>query len=77
MKQTKGLSKKFRKCDNWNNMQTGLLVSIEVLTSVYGGWSGDAGSSDWGKVPPMIPVLIFSLVYHDLAPGENNFFEVY
>ncbi|XP_016448650.2 uncharacterized protein LOC107773739 isoform X1 [Nicotiana tabacum] len=49
-------------------LMIGLLVSIEVLTSVYGGWSGDAGSSDWGKVPPMIPVLIFSLVYHDLAP---------
>ncbi|XP_070031199.1 uncharacterized protein [Nicotiana tomentosiformis] len=49
-------------------LMIGLLVSIEVLTSVYGGWSGDAGSSDWGKVPPMIPMLIFSLVYHDLAP---------
>ncbi|KAK4366527.1 hypothetical protein RND71_014407 [Anisodus tanguticus] len=29
---------------------------------------GDEGSSDWGKVPPTIRVLIFSLVYHDPAP---------
>nr|XP_016484752.1 PREDICTED: uncharacterized protein LOC107805265 [Nicotiana tabacum] len=49
-------------------LMIGLLVVIEVLASVYGGWSGDAGSSDWGKVPSTIPVLIFSLVYHDLAP---------
>ncbi|XP_019247829.1 PREDICTED: uncharacterized protein LOC109227215 isoform X4 [Nicotiana attenuata] len=49
-------------------LMIGLLVVIEVLASVYGGWSEDAGNSDWGKVPPTIPVLIFSLVYHDLAP---------
>ncbi|WMV25585.1 hypothetical protein MTR67_018970 [Solanum verrucosum] len=49
-------------------LMIGLLVAIEVLTILYGGWSGDEGSSDWGKVPSTIPVLIFSLVYHDLAP---------
>lgn len=47
-------------------------MAIEVLTILYGGWSGDEGSSDWGKVPSTIPVLIFSLVYHDLAPGEQT-----
>ncbi|XP_062001221.1 uncharacterized protein LOC133718397 [Rosa rugosa] len=46
----------------------GLLVAIEVLAVVFGGWSGLQGSGDWGKVPPAIPVIIFSLVYHDLAP---------
>lgn len=49
-------------------LMIGLLVTIEVLIILCGGWSGDEGSSDWGKVPPTIPVLIFPLVYHDLAP---------
>ncbi|TMW83560.1 hypothetical protein EJD97_001352 [Solanum chilense] len=49
-------------------LMIGLLVAIEVLIILYGGWSGNEGSSDWGKVPSTIPVLIFSLVYHDLAP---------
>ncbi|KAF8402741.1 hypothetical protein HHK36_010831 [Tetracentron sinense] len=46
----------------------GLLVAIEALVVLSGGWSGLEGSGDWGKVPVTIPVLIFSLVYHDLAP---------
>ncbi|KAK9282801.1 hypothetical protein L1049_011023 [Liquidambar formosana] len=46
----------------------GLLFGIEVLAVVFGGWSGLEGSGDWGKVPATIPVIIFSLVYHDLAP---------
>ncbi|PWA90569.1 tryptophan/tyrosine permease [Artemisia annua] len=46
----------------------GLLVSIEVLAIVFGGWSGFEGAGDWTKVPATIPVMIFSLVYHDLAP---------
>ncbi|XP_059628307.1 uncharacterized protein LOC132271063 isoform X2 [Cornus florida] len=46
----------------------GLLLGIEVLAVVFGGWSGLEGSGDWGKVPATIPVMIFSLVYHDLAP---------
>lgn len=49
---------------------TGLLVSIEVLAIVFGGWSGFGGNGDWTKVPGTIPVMIFSLVYHDLAPGK-------
>ncbi|CAI9091059.1 OLC1v1025978C1 [Oldenlandia corymbosa var. corymbosa] len=46
----------------------GLLVAIEVVAIVFGGWSGIGGNDDWGKVPATIPVIIFSLVYHDLAP---------
>ncbi|XP_048231533.1 tyrosine-specific transport system isoform X2 [Ricinus communis] len=46
----------------------GLLIAIEVLAVVLGGWSGLEGSCDWGKVPTTVPVIIFSLVYHDLAP---------
>ncbi|KAL8247598.1 hypothetical protein R6Q59_008814 [Mikania micrantha] len=46
----------------------GLLVAIEVLGIVLGGFSGFEGNGDWTKVPASIPVIIFSLVYHDLAP---------
>ncbi|KAF8021906.1 hypothetical protein BT93_G2138 [Corymbia citriodora subsp. variegata] len=46
----------------------GLLVTIEVLAVVLGGWSGFGGSGDWEKVPATIPVMIFTLVYHDAAP---------
>ncbi|KAL5801716.1 hypothetical protein ACOSQ3_033348 [Xanthoceras sorbifolium] len=46
----------------------GLLLAIEVLAVTFGGWSGLDGSGNWGKVPATIPVIIFSLVYHDLAP---------
>ncbi|XP_062154215.1 uncharacterized protein LOC133862423 isoform X2 [Alnus glutinosa] len=46
----------------------GLLLAIEVLAVVYGGWSGLGEGGDWGKVPAAIPIMIFSLVYHDLTP---------
>ncbi|KAK1396429.1 Tyrosine-specific transport protein [Heracleum sosnowskyi] len=46
----------------------GLLAWIEVLVVVFGGWSGFEGNGDWTKVPSTIPVMIFSLVYHDLVP---------
>ncbi|KAM7277289.1 hypothetical protein ACFE04_019155 [Oxalis oulophora] len=46
----------------------GLLLAIEVLASMFGMTSGEIGSSDWGKIPPTVPVIIFSLVYHDLVP---------
>ncbi|TXG49548.1 hypothetical protein EZV62_025423 [Acer yangbiense] len=45
-----------------------LLLAIEVLAVTFGGWSGFDGIGNWGKVPDTIPVIIFSLVYHDLAP---------
>lgn len=44
-----------------------------MLAVTFGGWSGLEGSGDWGKVPATIPVIIFSLVYHDLAPGIRFF----
>ncbi|KAK6933353.1 Amino acid/polyamine transporter 2 [Dillenia turbinata] len=47
----------------------GLLIAIEVLSVLFGGgWSGLEGGGNWGKVPATIPVMIFALVYHDLAP---------
>ncbi|KAK1409588.1 hypothetical protein QVD17_36115 [Tagetes erecta] len=61
-----------RTTDQVNQLLTvvmiGLLVAIEVLGIVVGGWSGFEGNGDWTKVPASIPVMIFSLVYHDLAP---------
>ncbi|KAL2549497.1 Tryptophan/tyrosine permease [Forsythia ovata] len=33
----------------------GLLISIEVLAIVFGGWPGTETSGDWGKVPATIP----------------------
>lgn len=46
----------------------GFLLAIEVLVVVFGGWSGVGGTSDWTKIPPTIPVIIFSLVFHDIIP---------
>lgn len=43
-----------------------------MLAVVLGGWSGFGGSGDWEKVPATIPVMIFSLVYHDAAPGKDD-----
>ncbi|KAM1019779.1 hypothetical protein ACFX15_040376 [Malus domestica] len=61
-----------RATDQVNQLLTasmiGLLLAIEVLAIVFGGWSGVKGNGDWGKVPATVPVIIFSLVYHDLAP---------
>ncbi|WRX12940.1 Amino acid/polyamine transporter 2 - like 1 [Theobroma cacao] len=55
--------------NQWLTISTiGLLIAIEALAVVFGGWSGLEGSGDWGKVPATIPVMIFSLVYHDIAP---------
>lgn len=47
-------------------------MAIEVLAVVFGGWSGVGGISDWTKIPPTIPVIIFSLVFHDLTPCKNE-----
>ncbi|KAI3983565.1 hypothetical protein MKX01_000577 [Papaver californicum] len=46
----------------------GILLAIEVSVVLYGGWTGLDGSSNWGNIPATIPVIIFSLVYHDLLP---------
>ncbi|KAG8645239.1 hypothetical protein MANES_10G045400v8 [Manihot esculenta] len=46
----------------------GLLLAIEVIAVLFGGWSGLEGNGNWGKIPATVPVIIFSLVYHDLGP---------
>ncbi|GMH31854.1 hypothetical protein Nepgr_033698 [Nepenthes gracilis] len=63
-----------RATDQFNQWLTtcmiGLLVAIEVLAAEFVGWAGllDKRYEDWREVPATIPVMIFSLVYHDLAP---------
>ncbi|KAH1206681.1 Tyrosine-specific transport protein [Glycine max] len=57
------------------SMIAGLLLAIEVLAVVFGGWSGVGGISDWTKIPPTIPVIIFSLVFHDLTPFICSYLE--
>ncbi|CAA6655239.1 unnamed protein product [Spirodela intermedia] len=44
-----------------------LLVGLE-LAAFGRPWSGLADVANWGQVPSTIPVIIFSLVYHDIAP---------
>ncbi|XP_042511555.1 tyrosine-specific transport protein-like isoform X2 [Macadamia integrifolia] len=46
----------------------GLLLAIEVQSLLSGGWSGLEMAGNWGKAPSTIPVIIFSLVYHDISP---------
>ncbi|XP_014498258.2 uncharacterized protein LOC106759550 isoform X1 [Vigna radiata var. radiata] len=53
----------------------GLLLAIEALAVVFGGWSGVGGLSDWTKIPPTIPVIIFSLVFHDITPFICTYLE--
>ncbi|WOL09607.1 hypothetical protein Cni_G18360 [Canna indica] len=53
-------------CDPMNT--AGLLVMIEVMSVSFGGGSGSV-ICNWEKVPQTIPVIIFSLVYHDIVPG--------
>ncbi|CAJ1947966.1 unnamed protein product [Sphenostylis stenocarpa] len=53
----------------------GLLFAIEVVAVVFGGWSGVGGLSDWTKVPPTIPVIVFSLVFHDITPFICTYLE--
>ncbi|RDX74531.1 Tyrosine-specific transport protein, partial [Mucuna pruriens] len=53
----------------------GLLLAIEVLAVVFGGWSGVGGVSDWTKIPSAVPVIIFSLVFHDLTPLLCAYFD--
>ena len=49
-----------------------LLLTIEVMAISFGGWSDSMTMSNWREVPQAIPVIIFSLVYHDIAPGIVN-----
>ncbi|KAF5203792.1 Tryptophan/tyrosine permease [Thalictrum thalictroides] len=49
-----------------------LLIAIEVVAVSSGDLSGFEAAGNWGKVPATVPVIIFTLVYHDLAPGTTS-----
>lgn len=62
---------------NTKRNHSGLLVVIEASAlSSNGGESGVgwlvfmAANDDWARIPNTIPVIIFSLVYHDIIPGK-------
>lgn len=43
-----------------------------MIGASSGAWSELMSISNWDKVPGTVPVIIFSLVFHDLAPGRND-----
>ncbi|XP_078447668.1 DHBP synthase RibB-like alpha/beta domain-containing protein [Wolffia australiana] len=45
----------------------GLLLGVELMALSQPS-AGLTSAADWGEVPSTIPVIIFSLVYHDIAP---------
>ena len=54
-------------------MTFSLLLAYAVIVAVGGaqadwGLLTESGASDWGAAPAAIPVILLSLVYHDLVP---------
>ncbi|TVU47704.1 hypothetical protein EJB05_07311 [Eragrostis curvula] len=46
----------------------GLLLTIEVSAVAFGGGLSLPANSNWEQVPAALPVIIFTLVFHDIAP---------
>ncbi|XP_078152317.1 uncharacterized protein LOC144547522 isoform X2 [Carex rostrata] len=46
----------------------GLLALIEATSISLGGGLSVPQVENWDKVPQMVPVIIFTLVFHDIAP---------
>ncbi|PNT77714.1 hypothetical protein BRADI_1g67830v3 [Brachypodium distachyon] len=46
----------------------GLLLTIEVSAVALGGGLSLPANTHWEQVPATLPVIIFTLVYHDIAP---------
>uniref|UniRef100_A0A453IHN9 Tyrosine-specific transport protein n=1 Tax=Aegilops tauschii subsp. strangulata TaxID=200361 RepID=A0A453IHN9_AEGTS len=46
----------------------GLLLTIEVSAVAFGGGLSLPANAHWEQVPATLPVIIFTLVYHDIAP---------
>ncbi|XP_031482134.1 uncharacterized protein LOC116252170 isoform X1 [Nymphaea colorata] len=49
-------------------LMVGLVILIESTAVNSGGWRGHIDEGDWSRTPETLPVIIFSLVYHDLSP---------
>ncbi|KAJ1297918.1 hypothetical protein BS78_01G415100 [Paspalum vaginatum] len=46
----------------------GLLLTIEVSAVATGGGLSLPANANWEQVPAALPVIIFTLVFHDIAP---------
>ncbi|CAL4930159.1 unnamed protein product [Urochloa decumbens] len=46
----------------------GLLLTIEVSAVALGGGLSLPANANWEQVPAALPVIIFTLVFHDIAP---------
>ncbi|KAL6907558.1 hypothetical protein ACP4OV_002597 [Aristida adscensionis] len=46
----------------------GLLLTIEVSAVAFGGGLSLPANANWDQVPATLPVIIFTLVFHDIAP---------
>ncbi|KAJ3684471.1 hypothetical protein LUZ61_013635 [Rhynchospora tenuis] len=46
----------------------GLLATIEATSISFGDGLSVSDLSNWDKVPQTLPVIIFTLVFHDIAP---------
>ncbi|KAJ4807213.1 Tryptophan/tyrosine permease [Rhynchospora pubera] len=46
----------------------GLLATIEATSISFGDGLSVSDMSNWNKVPQTLPVIIFTLVFHDIAP---------
>ncbi|KAL8171185.1 hypothetical protein V2J09_022989 [Rumex salicifolius] len=51
-----------------------ILLSLAAALA-SGGWAEPGSSGDWGEIPPAIPAMIFSLVYHDIVPVICAYFK--
>ncbi|RLN41568.1 tyrosine-specific transport protein-like [Panicum miliaceum] len=50
------------------SIATGLLLAIEVSAVAAGGGLSLPANANWEQVPAALPVIIFTLVFHDMAP---------
>ncbi|XP_062210619.1 uncharacterized protein LOC133912073 isoform X3 [Phragmites australis] len=50
----------------------GLLLTIEVSAVAFGGGLSLPANANWEQVPATLPVIIFTLVFHDIAPAGST-----
>lgn len=48
----------------------GLLAMMEATSISFGDGLSVPQMTNWDKVPQTVPVIIFTLVFHDIAPGN-------
>jgi uncharacterized protein (UPF0261 family) len=58
------------------SITAGLLLTIEVSAVALGGGLGLPANTHWEQLPATLPVIIFTLAYHDIAPGTYRITDV-